>query len=379
MLKGLLDTLNSEEGQLGLAMLAAAGPQAQPMSFGQRMAGVMQQQQARKQAEEDRKLKQLMTSLQMEDILSRRDEREIGRQRERAKQGYLGAIASGAEFSPAMALQYGLGKDEIGALTPKPKEPIKVGAGDVLVDPTTFKPQFTAPTKPAEPPTSFREWQLSQTNPGFDGWLTRRDASKTPKVEVNTSDPTAVANFSLKLQNDVRGAFKGDNVIANQYRAMQNAVQNPSAKGDTALLYSFFKVLDPESTVREGELDLVMSSRSIPDKLKGYAQRLQSGQVLTPSERADLLAQAGEQVKARMGRADAEMKSYRSVAKTMGLDPEQLVPNPYAGIDFNAGQKEPKPKSRIVQLDGGGSASAELGADGNYYVRRNGKLYRVED
>ena len=93
MLKGLLDTLNSEEGQLGLAMLAAAGPQAQPMSFGQRMAGVMQQQQARKQAEEDRKLKQLMTSLQMDELLTRRTERqdaiaEKNRTRERTNQFY---------------------------------------------------------------------------------------------------------------------------------------------------------------------------------------------------------------------------------------------------------------------------------------------------
>ena len=34
---GFFDALNSEMGREGLAMLAAAGPQAQPMNFGQRM------------------------------------------------------------------------------------------------------------------------------------------------------------------------------------------------------------------------------------------------------------------------------------------------------------------------------------------------------
>jgi hypothetical protein len=36
-------------------------------------------------------------------------------------------------------------------------------------------------------------------------------------------------------------------------------------------------------------------------------------------------------------------------------------------------------KTKIISLDGGGSATAKLGADGNYYVERNGKKYRVEE
>lgn len=36
-------------------------------------------------------------------------------------------------------------------------------------------------------------------------------------------------------------------------------------------------------------------------------------------------------------------------------------------------------KSKIVKLDDGGSAMATRGADGNYYVKRGGKTYRVEE
>ena len=39
----------------------------------------------------------------------------------------------------------------------------------------------------------------------------------------------------------------------------------------------------------------------------------------------------------------------------------------------------PKPKSRVVTLDDGTSVGAELGSDGNYYVMRGGKRYRVEE
>jgi hypothetical protein len=39
----------------------------------------------------------------------------------------------------------------------------------------------------------------------------------------------------------------------------------------------------------------------------------------------------------------------------------------------------PTQKVKMISLDGGGSATARLGADGNYYVERNGKKYRVEE
>ncbi len=39
---GLFDLLDSEDGRLGLALLAAAGPSMQPTSIGQRIAGAVQ-------------------------------------------------------------------------------------------------------------------------------------------------------------------------------------------------------------------------------------------------------------------------------------------------------------------------------------------------
>jgi hypothetical protein len=46
---GLLDFLNTDDGKLGIALLAAAGPSMQPMGFGQRLQGAMQSLDADKQ------------------------------------------------------------------------------------------------------------------------------------------------------------------------------------------------------------------------------------------------------------------------------------------------------------------------------------------
>lgn len=48
-MSGLLNFLNTEEGRLGLGLLAAGGPQAVPMSFGQRIQGAMAGADAQKQ------------------------------------------------------------------------------------------------------------------------------------------------------------------------------------------------------------------------------------------------------------------------------------------------------------------------------------------
>lgn len=78
---GLLDALQSPEAQFGLGLLSAAGPSAVPMSFGQRLGGAMQQFQAAKIAEEERRQKAAMQALQAQLINA-----QIGETQAQAKQ-----------------------------------------------------------------------------------------------------------------------------------------------------------------------------------------------------------------------------------------------------------------------------------------------------
>jgi hypothetical protein len=158
----------------------------------------------------------------------------------------------------------------------------------------------------------------------------------------------------MDLQDKVRGAFKDHYTIADQYGAMQNAAKNPSPQGDTALLYSFFKVLDPASTVREGEIAMVNGNRSIPDRFKGMAQKLSGGGSLLPHERQDILEQARRQVEARVPRASSDLKAYRDNASRLNLDPELYAPDPYASFKASA---KPKSDSTAAPLPPKPSAS----------------------
>ena len=215
-----------------------------------------------------------------------------------------------------------------------PRDKMELSSGGQFYNPYVAKPGQTM-MDPNRPFSLGNDGQPAP-NLAYQAYEMGKAREAAPKVSVNTSDPTALAKAGMDFQNNVRTAFKDHFVIADQYRAMKEAVKNPSAQGDTSLLYSFFKVLDPASTVREGELDLVKSSRSIPDKFKGYAQKLANGQTLTDPERQDLLLQAQRQVQSKIPRVKSDVQAYRENAARLTLDPNLYVPDPYAGIDTPA-------------------------------------------
>lgn len=97
---GLLDALQSPEAQLGLGLLSAAGPSAVPMSFGQRLGGAMQQFQAAKIAEEERRQKAAMQALQAQLINA-----QIGETQAQAKQREMAALDAQRKAAEAARIQ----------------------------------------------------------------------------------------------------------------------------------------------------------------------------------------------------------------------------------------------------------------------------------
>lgn len=239
------------------------------------------------------------------------------------------------------------------------------GANLIRVNPFTNKVETVAQGAPKrEPvPSAIAEYKFAQDQ-GFKGTFQDFELAKraagAPKVAVDLKDPTAVAMAGLKIQGDIRQDLKGPKDTATAYQTMYNAATNPTQKGDTTMLYTFFKVLDPQSTVREGEIEMIKQSRSIPEKFKGMAQKLASGQTLLESERADLLNQAYQYVANQQRGVNETIDMYKDYAKAFGLNPDKAVPNPFADIR--------KPPSKTVTINRKQTV-AKLADDGNYYIQ----------
>ena len=166
-----------------------------------------------------------------------------------------------------------------------------------------------------------------------------------PRMTVNTSDPTAVAREMRGIVNDFDQKTEKPREIISQYQRMLNAVENPSAAGDIALVFSFYKTIDPISAVREGEYDKVLASSSVPDRIKNYIRKVQTGEVLAPSMREDLLNTARQNVNAVVPQLQNLTNNYRSFVSSIGGDPDKVIRDPLSGFDLGNRAAPPAPSA----------------------------------
>lgn len=133
------------------------------------------------------------------------------------------------------------------------------------------------------------------------------------RKEFNTLDE--VKNFK-----DVSASYR-------QVRALASK-PNPTPADDTALTFSFMKMLDPGSVVREGEFALVGKSAGLPDQIVMALGRVDQGKGLTPLIRQRLVSAAATIQLQRREAYDSVSRQYRSIAEDMGANPDQLAEDP---------------------------------------------------
>lgn len=196
------DALNSDQGRMALGLLAAAGPQERPMSFGQRLAGAMDQFRSQKAAEDERKqraqqqaLQTQLVQMQLAQAKAQQEQQQRALANEEAfraqipspeMQASSDALAGGGgptvanaanikPVDPMAQLSYGAFKhglikptDYLASLR-KDTTPIKLGAGESLIDQRTYKPLATNP-KPEEQPSAIKEYNFAKAQ-GYPGTL----------------------------------------------------------------------------------------------------------------------------------------------------------------------------------------------------------------
>jgi hypothetical protein len=189
----------------------------------------------------------------------------------------------------------------------------------------------------------------------IEKYIDRKAERLAPKVAIDLKDPTAVAKAQSGILGDWRGILKdaGAMEVADRYAAAVNAVNQGNAgnkAADGALIYAVGKIYDPSGAVQEGDKATILGSRSIPDTIKGVAQRVFNGNSLLPSERNQLLAVVTEQVKSRAQSIERQKAPYSSLSQQLGGD-GSLLTNPLTDI-LNRMSSQPVQQTGItVSID----------------------------
>lgn len=181
-------------------------------------------------------------------------------------------------------------------------------------------------------------------------------AVKPPKTEEKL-DPAA-----SKLRNEFNHLpeVKTFNDAESSYRRMQVAAENPSPAGDIALVFSFMKLNDPGSTVREGEQAQARNAAGVPDQVRNQYNRLLSGESLTAEQRKDFMTQGLRFRNVEAEKFNRRADFYADLAKRSNLKIEDIL-------------------QRAPQADGAApTATASAAAPGMVRVRDN-KTQRIKE
>jgi hypothetical protein len=149
---------------------------------------------------------------------------------------------------------------------------------------------------------------------GPDGDKTFKQATALRGEFINQSK-------DYRLQNDAIGRISA-------------SAKDPSAAGDLALIFNYMKVLDPGSTVREGEFATAQQAGSVPNRVVAQYNKVLNGERLAPEQRADFVGRANKLFAEAKGQHRKREAEYRRLAQQNRLLPENVI------VDFSTYQPE---------------------------------------
>lgn len=145
-----------------------------------------------------------------------------------------------------------------------------------------------------------------------------------------------------ELYSDAEQALGDFRDIEDAYARISASVTDPSAAGDLALIFNFMKMLDPGSTVREGEFATAQNAAGVPDRARAAYNNIINGQRMTPEQRADFSGRAQQLYQSQRSLAEQRLARFREQAQQRQFPEAQAIPR-FADFGNAAPGASPQP------------------------------------
>ncbi len=152
-------------------------------------------------------------------------------------------------------------------------------------------------------------------------------------------DPAKRLEAANKLRDDYTARSKDYITIRDAKNRMDSLdfKANPGA-ADLALVFDYLKILDPNSTVREGEFKTAASIAGVPGVIESLRNKILGEGQLNESARKQILSQASKLYQAQALQHDKTTTQYANMAKRAGVNVKDVI------VDFlPAGADKAKP------------------------------------
>lgn len=172
-----------------------------------------------------------------------------------------------------------------------------------------------------------KEERLAREKDREFGLKERELAIKGKEVGNKQVEATMAAVDALRKERNSLPITKDTQTSSVATQKIREAAANPSAASDLSLIFSYMKVLDPGSTVREGEFANAQNATGVPDKIRNLYEKVRTGERLNDTQRMDFLSQAERLHGSQIAKQKKVDTGYASLAKKRGLDSQDILTN----------------------------------------------------
>lgn len=197
---------------------------------------------------------------------------------------------------------------------------------------------------------------LAQFNAGADmdkarymaseEWRRLQAQLEAEKTKAKAAGDAKRLEEIAKVEEGLRKELTGNQVTkdaqqtAIAFEKVKSGLSANTAAGDMAGIFAFMKILDPGSSVREGEYANAQNAGGVPERIIAMYNKAVDGRLLDGDQRKDFLARAEQLYQANAGQYRKLADQYTGLARGSGADPSRVVLD--LGFDQQAGAAPPR-------------------------------------
>lgn len=194
-------------------------------------------------------------------------------------------------------------------------------------------------------------------------------------------DTSKMESERFDRETKLRDRFRSDNKdlfsITEAGQRIIDSARDPSAAGDLALIFNYMKMLDPGSTVREGEFANAQNASGIPGRIVSLYNNILEGTRLNPDQRLDFVSRAADLYQGTQSILGQRSKKYAGLAEQYNLNPENVVfmDDP---LDFESVLSPPQTTAAPQAPQAPKSPQQRKTINGDNYVMVDGQWFKEE-
>ena len=156
---------------------------------------------------------------------------------------------------------------------------------------------------------------------------TARKKLRTEKKEKRFGNESSLRKEFSGLQE-----LKDFKKVRTAYDKVIQGGTNPSPAGDISMIFNYMKILDPGSTVREGEFATAQNATNLPQQIVNKYNQVKKGERLGESQRDDFMNQARLATLAQFKPVNEQMDRFTEMASTENLRVNQVLPQKFINL-----------------------------------------------